>query len=207
MTDGPSTKVAAPRPNVGVATMTPIAFTANGTLYLERMNLLSEEGAGILCQDLPAVGEILPVIFRLSTAPTPVRCKAEVLASIPTTPSGLSLRTTHGEQAMLAAIGAASAGDSATMMFRMSDLKPLLSRPPPPPARSTPSALHGFCIRFLDMTKEDKDAVARHVKTSRHLSETLNKRGEQMIAVIDDERATLASAFEDGNLAQRAKDW
>jgi hypothetical protein len=190
--------------------MTPVAYVAGGTLYLERMNLLSEEGVGILCPgDLPVVGQVVDMAFRLSTAKRPVRCKGLVVGDVPMTPGGLGLKQAMGEKAFLAALGAASHGDSATMMFRLSDVQAALAETPAAEAReqTPPEGPHGFSVRFQDLSAEDKAAVARHVATSRKLSQSYTVKGGRVVPVTEDDGRAMGAAFQEGDLSQWAKDW
>lgn len=193
-------------PAVGVPTTTPIAFLWEGALYLERMNILAFDGAGILCDEIPPIGTVLPVVFRLSTAKAVTRCKAEVLGTLPTTPAGLTLRQKHGDKA-LPAITGAGVSDSATAIFRLSDLKPA---PAPPPGQSAgPEEGHivqatGFCLHFLELSAEGKAAIKHHLTTSKQLADRLAAQGMRSIT---EERLAIADTFTEGDLSRRALDW
>ena len=199
------------KPFIGVATTTPIAFMSSGVLSLERMAVLSEEGCGVFCVELPLQGSTLQVVFRLSTGAHSVRCDARVEALFPTTPGGLELRARLGEREFNAVISS-NPGDSATMMFRMADLesahqqkKP--QKPVQAPRPSGPGRAPGFCLRFVNLDEKGKAAVARHVKISRQTGELLSRRGEGMVQLGEDDRKTLASAFDVDNLSKKALDW
>lgn len=201
--------VDAPPKHLGVPTTTPVAFTSAGVLYLERMNLLAEDGCGILCDTLPLEGEDIPLCFKLSTHPTALRCKARVLATVPTTPAGIKAFKEHGDQGMHAVTGGVT-GDSVTMMFRLADIKPDTPRHTGPHqanvARQVTKAV-GFCVSFLDLAGPNKAAVARHLKISRRLSDQMATRGGNVVSLTDDDRKTMTRIMEDESLSDRAKDW
>jgi len=196
------------KPFIGVTTTTPVAFLHQGTLYLERMSVLSEDGAGVFCSVVPAVGDHLQVVFRLSTSGASIRCHAKVEGDVPTTPAGLALRRVGGEKALQSAMSGAAPGDSATMMFRLSDLEALR----PPQKAPAPSGVRekatGFSIRFLNLDDEGKAAVKKHVGLSRQMGENLSARGgNRMVSLGEDDRKTLAGAFDVDNLSKKAMDW
>jgi hypothetical protein len=208
------------RNNLGVTTTTPVAFVSAGVLHLERMNAVSEEGAGILCPVVPMDGEEVPLCFRLSTHKEPLRCRARVEGAIPTTPGGLLLARTEGEKALHAATG--STGDSVTMMFRLSDLKPdtpsgargatasgtaLSERAPGEVHGGTLKKATGFCVRFVDPPADVKRALARHLQISRRLGEQLASHGGQLVRISEDDRAAIGNLFSEGQLSKRALDW
>ncbi|MEW5855114.1 MAG: hypothetical protein AB2A00_40435 [Myxococcota bacterium] len=198
-----------PRPFLGVSTTTPLAFQSAGLLHMERMSILSAEGAGILSEHVPPTGEVIPVVFTLSTSRESIRCQARVEGDVPTTPAGLSLRREVGEKAFHAAVGA-TLGDSATMMFRLSDYE---KKPEPKPAPSSPARAgapqqaRGFCIRFLDLTPEARAAVEKHLRISRQLGEQLARRGDRMVSLSEDDRALLSEDRGGDDLSKRAMDW
>lgn len=194
------------RPFVGVGTTTAVAFVSAKKLYLERMNVLASDGAGILCAELPEVGEIMPIAFRLSTARELVRCKAEVLEHVPTTPAGLKLRARIGDAAFKSSVGAAI-GDSATAIFRVADLEKASAGRRKPPERSATATAAGFAVRFVEMDEASRAVVVRHVETSRRLGEHLAARGDHMIATTEDEGEQIGALFEEGDLSKRAMDW
>jgi hypothetical protein len=209
-------------PFFGVATTTPVAFVAQGTLHLERINMLADDGAGILTSVKVSVGEVLPVAFRLSTSKEAIRCRAEVLADIATTPSGLRLRDKVGTQTFVS-IATAQLGDSATVMFRLSDLQEQAEaeRRAKEAAAASPTgaggavaavdaaaALCGISIKFLDLDAVSRQAVERHLRLSRHMSEMLALRGGKMVELGENERKTMSRLLdEEGNLSARALDW
>jgi len=196
----------APRERIGVATTTPVAFVAQGKLCLERMNVLAADGAGILAQDLPALGSRLELVFRLSTAREAVRCQAEVMSHLPTTPAGLALRTRRGESAFKAAMGA-TLDESATMLFRMGDLAQAARRRELTPKAVTGAALSGFCVRFVGLDQAARERLSHHLEVARELGQKLMSRGDRLLAIGTDEQATMAAMFDDGDLAAKAKDW
>jgi len=190
---------------VGVPTTTPLAFLSAGVLYLERMNILAADGCGVLCEALPLVGEEIPLVFKLSTHKEALRCKGRVEGTIPTTPSGLQLAQTLGEKGLHAATSS-SMGDSATMMFRLSELKEM-GKAASAPTPSRPVKAVGFCVRFLDLSTAAQAAVTRHINVSRKLGDQFATRGGGMVSLNEDDRNTLATMFSDGELSNRAKDW
>lgn len=201
------------KPFIGVPTTTPVAFLHAGTLYLERMSVLGDDGAGILCTTLPFTGETLQLVFRLSTSAASIRCKARVEGDLPTTPAGLALKREGGDKALQSAMSGAATGDSVTMMFRMSDLEgPRKPSAPPTSSTGTPTAapqkMTGFSVRFLDLDDAAKAAVQKHVALSRQLSESLSTRGgDRLVSLAEDDRKTLAGAFDVDNLSKKAMDW
>lgn len=197
----------AAKPFVGVATTTPIAFVSAGTLYLERMSMLAADGAGILSEHVPAVGEVIPVVFTLSTSKQAIRCQARVAGEVPTTPTGLTLRREIGDGAFFAAV-ASTGGDSATMMFRLSDFEKRPPRPAAPPPGNRPGqAARGFCVRFVDLSDDGRAAVEKHLRISRQLGDQLARRGDRMVALVEDDRARLSEEKEGDDLSKRALDW
>jgi hypothetical protein len=194
------------KPFVGVGTTTAVAFVSAKKLYLERMNVLAVDGAGILCAELPEVGKIMPIAFRLSTARALVRCKAEVLEHIPTTPAGLEVRAKIGDAAFKSSVGAAI-GDSATAIFRVADLEKAGAARHQPTGRSATATAAGFAVRFVEMEEASKAIVERHVATSRRLGEHLAARGDHLVATTDDEGEQIGALFDDGDLSKRAMDW
>jgi hypothetical protein len=192
-------------PYLGVSTTTLVAFVHAGELYLERMCILAEDGAGIVCATLPPVGAELPLCFRLSTARTAVRCRGKVLAPVATTPAGVALREREGDRAFRAAVGAAI-GDSATAVFRMADLEGKRAKRRPRGAAGA-TAVVGFSVRFVTWQEGGQEAVRRHIAFSQRLREQLAARGEGLVSTSEDERPTLASYFDEGDLSGRAKDW
>jgi hypothetical protein len=201
-------KGAAPaKPLIGVATTTPLAFFLEGKLYLERMNVLAQDGAGVLSEVVPPIGTHLQIVFRLSTTSDAVRCRGEVLAGVPTTPNGVLLRSKVGERAFKAAMGS-TIGDSATMIFRTEDLEKL--RPKKTAATQTrqPARQSGFCIRFLDLDAHGAGLVAEHLQISRRLSEQLALHGGKLEGIARNEQATMSAMFDDdGDLSKKARDW
>ena len=192
---------------IGVATTTPLAFFWDGKVFLERMSVLAEDGAGVLCELLPPVGTHLQIVFRLSTASQAIRCRAEVLALVPTTPNGVLLRDKVGERAFKAAMGS-TVGDSATMIFRTEDMEKL--RPKPRDATDGPHTVSqfGFCIRFLDLDAHGKALVKSHLEISRRLGEQLAAHGGKMVNLGQDERSTMSAMFDDdADLSKKAQDW
>lgn len=199
-----------PKPFIGVPTSTQVAFLSQGTLFLERMSVLAEDGCGIFCPVLPRVGDTLQLVFRLSTSPASVRCLARVEGDVPTTPAGLTLKREGGDKALQSAMSGAAPGDSVTMMFRMSDLEKPAKKPAAP--STAPGApvqkLAGFSVRFLDLDADGKAAVTKHVNLSRQLSESLSTRGsDKLVSLGEDDRKTLAGAFDVDNLSKKAMDW
>ncbi len=188
---------------IGVATTTVVAFTHAGKLFLERMNIIAEDGAGVLCAEPPPVGAELQLVFRLSTARQAIRAEGRVEALVATTPAGVELHRRLGDREFKAAIGAAI-GDSATAIFRASDLEGSRARRP---SRPPPAAAQGFSVRFTSLDPAGVKAVRRHVGFSLQLRQQLAARGEQLVETAPDERPTLASYFDEGNLSERAKDW
>ena len=204
---GAPAKATVAKPLIGVATTTPVAFFLEGKIFLERMNVLAEDGAGVLSDVAPPVGTHLQVVFRLSTAREAVRCRAEVLAEVATTPNGVLLRAKLGERAFKAAMGS-TIGDSATMIFRTEDLEKM--RPKKAEAADPAVLLHraGFCVRFLDLDAHGKELVHNHVETSRRLGEQLAAHGGKLVDLSNDERATMSAMFDDdADLSKKAKDW
>jgi len=198
---------ASTRPLIGVATTTPLAFFYEGKLYLERMSVLADDGAGVLSTTTPPIGTHLQVAFRLSTAAETVRCRAEVLAALPTTPNGVLLKAKVGERAFKAAMGS-TIGDSATMIFRTEDLEKLKPKHQPPADLAPVAKREGFCIRFLDLDATGKALVHHHLETSRRLGEQLAARGGQRVSVGSDERATMSAMFDDdADLSKKAESW
>lgn len=196
-------------PAKGVATTTPVAFMAAGMLYLERMNILAEDGCGILCDTLPLIGEEIPLCFKLSTSQSSIRCKARVMALVPTTPAGVKAFEEGGEKGLHAVTGGVT-GDSVTMMFRLADLKEAAAKSaaPSPPAPNRPAGKAvGFCVRFVDLSGPSKAAVARHLKISRRLSDQLSTRGSSVVSLSEDDRKTMTRIMEDESLSDRARDW
>lgn len=193
---------------VGVPTTTPIAFQSAGLLYLERMNILAEDGCGILCDTVPLPGEVLPVVFRLSTQKVAIRCRVSVEGSIPTTPGGLKLAQSLGEKGLHAATSS-SIGDSATMMFRLDDIKPEPKLRPRTPGDGAPvHKAPGFCARFVDLGKDGCEAVARHLRISQRLADQLSTHaGGGAVTVTDKDRSALTQMFAEEGLSERAKDW
>lgn len=160
--------------SVGVATTTPVAFYWGEEIHLERMNLISADGAGVLAPCQPPVGVSIPIAFRLSTAIEAVRCQGEVLGNVPTTPEGLALRSDVDEQSFQQSVRA-SVDDSATAV---TDVKELEARAKADQqvvqqASEEPSAqvreVQGFCVRFLCLADDQKAAIARHLRISQRL--------------------------------------
>ncbi|MBI5494330.1 MAG: hypothetical protein HY904_04835 [Deltaproteobacteria bacterium] len=193
---------------VGVPTTTPVAFQSAGLLYLERMNILSEEGCGILCDSVPIIGEIIPLVFRLSTQKRTLRCRARVEAAIPTTPAGVKLAAELGEKGLHAAT-ASTMGDSATMMFRMEDLQRAAVEAQKPVQKSTRPVgkATGFAVSFVDLDKDARDLVAAHIRISRRLSDQVARQGGASSSLAEDDRSTLKSMFDEDGLSDRARDW
>lgn len=190
-----------PRPFIGVATTTQVAFVHHGELYLERMNVLAEDGAGVLSETLPAEETVLPVAFRLSTAEVAVRARARVAGHVPTSPAGLALRERAGEPTSVSSIGAVI-GDSATAIFRVGDLEAARVQVAPASGPAT-----GFALAFIDLSPEQRAAICRHVELSRRLSDKLAARGDRLVSTTEDERATMAALFDEGDLSKKAMDW
>lgn len=194
----------APKPFIGVPTTTPVAFLHSGKVHLERMAVLGEDGAGILAPVALPVGETLEVVFRLSSSSVSVRAAAVVEGDVPTTPAGLQLRAKLGDQALKAALGG-TPGDSATMMFKLSDLDVVQKQSK---AQAYAGKATGFCIRFTGLDDAGKAAVAHHIKTSRALGDQMGAQGGSAVALAEDDRKTLAvSAFDSGDISKRAMDW
>jgi hypothetical protein len=194
----PPTSIAA-----GVATSTLVAFEHGGKLHLERMSLLAEDGAGVLCEMLPPVGTTFAIAFRLSTAPASITGRAEVIGHVPTTPAGLALQKKLGDKALPSILAAAS-DDSATTIFRMSDLPRPQTRKSAAPPPTGPEQSRGFALRFVALEGDGKQRVEHHVRTSRQLSERLEAQGSRGEAA---ERPRIAETFHEGDLAKRALDW
>lgn len=196
---------------IGVPTTTPLAFYHAGQLELGRMNLLAEDGCGVLSEAPPATGARVQIAFRLSTRRQQIRCQAEVLATLPTTPAGLELRQRGGAQAFKVAMSAAVA-DSATAIFRVSELE-RPRRAPAAPAELGPQVATagqlpaGFCLRFVDLSATDREHVVAHLRLSRRLSEQLAAREGRLVALGPDERQTMAAYFDEGDLRKKAEDW
>jgi hypothetical protein len=193
-----------PRPFIGVATTTQIAFVLERKLFLERMNVLAENGAGVLCETLPDEGTLMPVAFRLSTAKELVRARARVLGHFPTTPAGLALRDQIGERAFVSSMGAAI-GDSATAIFRMGDLE--AAKPKKPAAPPAPAQVGGFAVEFVEVDEPSREAIRHHVEFSRRLSDKMAARGDHLVSTTEDERDTMAALFDEGDLSKKAMDW
>ena len=198
-----------PRASIGVPTTSVVAFVSTGVLYLERMSVISEDGAGVLCDALPVEGEELPLCFRLSTHKGTLRARGRVMGHKPTTPAGLSLAQREGDAALHAVTG--TMGDSATMMFRLSDLEKQQGAPKPSghaahKARATERAA-GFCVRFVDLAPDVAAALARHLRISRRLGDQLSSAGGRVVELSEDDRPGLANLFDEGNLSKRAMDW
>ena len=191
-------------------TTTPIAFAVakaagEARMFLEKMNILSVQGCGVLCHEPPAVGAVLRVVFRLSTSHDATRCRAEVVGAVPTTPAGWvihSKRVAKGD-APLAHIPAGGISDSATAIFRMADLAP---SPKPPSADPLPRVgiAQGFCLRFVDLDDAGRAAVEHHLRTSRALADRLAAQGGRSAAA---DRLAIAETFHEGDLSKRALDW
>jgi hypothetical protein len=194
-----------PRPFIGVATTTQIAFVHDGELYLERMNVLAEDGAGVLCDTLPPVDAVVQVAFRLSTAKSVVRARARVVGHFPTTPAGIVVRDKIGEPAFVSSMGAAI-GDSATAIFRMGDLEASRKPKKPSPA-AAPSAAPGFALAFVELDEACSGAVRHHVAFSRRLTNKMAARGDQLVSTTEEERDTMAAMFDEGDLSKKAMDW
>ncbi len=200
------------QPHLGVGTSTPIAFVAGGVLYLERMNVLAEDGAGVMCDVLPKIGEVVPVVFNLSTRREAVRCKGEVLGEVATTPGGLALHQRLGAKAF-AKVAMAGMGDSATVMFRLSDLE--AQRKPKAPEDPKAKAVEGkplepprgFCIRFVELGAGGLEAVRHHISTSRRMSEQLAMRGEKVVEIGENERRTMEQLLDERDISKKAMDW
>jgi len=193
-----------PRPFIGVATTTQIAFVHDGKLFLERMNVLAENGAGVLCEVLPAKNSAVTVAFRLSTAKSVVRARARVIGHFPSTPAGLALRDQIGEPAFVSSMGAAI-GDSATAIFRMGDLEK--AKPKKAPVTTPPTKAAGFSLQFVEIDDDSRGAIRHHVEFSRRLSDKMAARGEQLVSITEDERDTMAALFDEGDLSKKAMDW
>ncbi len=200
-------KITVPALAVGVPTTTTLAFRFNETLYLERMSVLSAEGAGVLSEMIPPKGTEITVIFRLSTAESATRCRAVVRGNIPTTPGGLRLRAKAGDK-VLPAITGAGISDSATAIFRMGDLEPS-SAPSVGVGRShsrpeSGRAAVGFSIEFLDLDPTGRGAVDHHIETSQFLADRLAAQGGRS---VKDDRLAVSETFHAGDLSKRALDW
>ncbi len=183
-----------------------MAFCADGVLYLERMSVLAADGAGILCDTPLPKGAVVPLAFRLSTAKQAVRCRGEVLGSVATSPAGLKLHDRLGAQAF-AKVATAGLGDSATVMFRLSDLEEQ-AREQRKPAALPLQPPSGFCVRFVDLDEVGQQAVTHHLQVSRRLSEQLAVRGGRLVEIGENERRTIARLFEeDEDLSKKALDW
>lgn len=194
-----------PRPFIGVATTTQIAFVHDGELHLERMNVLAEDGAGVLCDALPGVKSVVQVAFRLSTAKGAVRGRARVVGHTPTTPAGLALRSEIGERAFVSSMGAAI-GDSATAIFRLGDLEAAKPKKPAAPAAATATAT-GFALEFVELDAASREAIRHHVAFSRRLTDKMAARGDRLVSTTEDERDTMVALFDEGDLSKKAMDW
>ena len=164
---------------------------------MERMSLLSVQGAGVLSRVLPDTGSCLPVAFRLSTHPKMFRCTTEVLAHLPTTPEGVALKKRLGKGADRV-ISLAAMKQSATSIFRMEDVQ----RNEEP--STVAEAIHGFSIRFVDLDAEDQKLLQNHVMHAIRLQKKLDaKAGDS----VTDARLSMTEMFHEGDLSKRALDW
>ena len=196
-------------PRIGVATSTPVAFVIGGELYMERMSVLAEDGAGILCPIAPKLGEIIPVVFRLSTRRDVVRCRGEIVGDVATTPAGMQLHARLGKKAF-AKVAMAGMGDSATVMFRLADLEQRDKRAPDPKAAEPPKSAEpppGFSLRFVGLDDAGQEAVRHHVQMSRKMSEQLAMRGEAVVEIGENERRTMQQLLDEPDISKKALDW
>lgn len=211
----PSLPPVARRPpalNKGVPTTTAVAFLFAGELHLERMNAIAFDGAGILAPIKPEIGAVFPVVFRLSTAEQAIRCTVKVLRHIPTTPAAVHAGASERGDTLLGAI-ATSGGvsDSATAIFRMSDVDRMALIKKSKPGvweRATPvTAPEGFCVQFVELSSVSGNArtiIEDHIRTSTALADRLAAQQGQLMAL---DRSGVADMFDAGDLSQRALEW
>jgi hypothetical protein len=192
-------------PALGVVTTTPVAFLLRGELHLERMNMISEEGAGVLCPFVPEVGDELSIAFRLSTSEVTLRCHAQVVGGAPTTPAGITLRREKGEAQYKAVMSEASR-ESATSIVRIADLQPSPKTKAQTPGENA-AKQSGFALRFVDLSAAGRQQVARHIRISRRISDQMAAHGGALVELEEDERPTLSSFFDEGDLSRKALDW
>ncbi len=184
------------RPFIGVATTTQIALVIGGEPWLEPMNILADDGCGVPTTAPASIGAKIAIAFRLSSSKRTIRCKAEVVAETATTPAGMKLRQTHGDEALDDAM---SLGDSATSIVRLDAVAKVKAKAKPQ-AKSTKST--GLCLRFLDLSPPDLALVRAHIAHSREIETRLAIGNESTSA---DRKIGLA--FDDPKLSDKANDW
>ncbi len=197
--------------SLGVSTTTPVSFYFEENVYLEQMLILAENGAGVRSEMQPPVGSVLPVAFRLSTAEEMIRCKAEVLAPVPTSPRALELRE-HMSEAAFKTLLSNKMGESATAIIKTSDLKKMKEAHEQKKKQKAKEARayklpQGFCLRFVDLSPAGLRLIKRHIKISDKLREDLVARDSGTAPSLKDEGQLMGQPFDAGDLSKRAMDW
>jgi hypothetical protein len=196
---------------IGVATTTPIACLIDGALLLEPMNVISEEGCGVPTTTPASIGKTVAIAFRLSSSKRTIHCKAKVEGELATTPAGLALRDTHGDDAFAAAM---SLGSSATSIVRREDLERMakakqaaqqkdqsaVDKTFPTAVSKRPPA--GLCLRFVDLSSDDAAHVKEHIRASREIEARLAIAGAQ-----ESSDRKMGLFFDDPKLSDKANEW